>query len=122
MLGLHTADDDTWMTATLKDPRSMDAVVLDHSPAWKSLGVSILHRLVLDHCLARYGKASCRYVHDVREVLAAVKERSCDLACLVQPAGIDHIRQLASTFEKMPAKSTYFYPKLASGLVFNPIA
>ena len=43
------------------------------------------------------------------------------LACLVPPAGMQHIEEIASHLEKMPAKSTYFYPKLLSGLVINPL-
>lgn len=120
-LGLNSVADDTWLLAALRSPASMDAIVTDHSSAWKSLGVAILHRLVLDHCLRGQGEPKCRYVHLVDEVLSAVTAREVDLACLVQSATADHIRQLAGTFEKMPPKSTYFYPKLASGLVFNPI-
>ncbi|MFO0949262.1 MAG: DUF1015 domain-containing protein, partial [Planctomycetota bacterium] len=120
-LGFNTTADDTWLLATLRDKESMELIVHDHSDVWRSLGVSILHRLVLDHCLAGEGKVECKYVHLTSEVLDAVKAKSCQLACLVQPATVEHIRQLAGTFEKMPPKSTYFYPKLASGLVFNPI-
>lgn len=121
-LGFCTPVDGQWILATLKSPSLMDTVVRDHSSIWKSLGVSILHRLALDHCLSAVDKAKYQYVHLTSEVEDAVSARSCDLACLVQPATVDHIRELAGTFEKMPAKSTYFYPKLASGLVFNPIA
>ena len=46
---------------------------------------------------------------------------SCDLACLVPPAGMGHVESIASNLEKMPPKSTYFYPKLLSGLVLNPL-
>ena len=45
----------------------------------------------------------------------------CDLACLVPPAGMEHVESIASKLEKMPPKSTYFYPKLLSGLVLNPL-
>ena len=51
----------------------------------------------------------------------AIGAKSCDLACLVPPARIDDVETIASKFEKMPPKSTYFYPKLLSGLVFNPL-
>ena len=44
-----------------------------------------------------------------------------ELACLVMPATIDHIQSISEHQERMPAKSTYFYPKLLSGLVFNPL-
>ena len=63
----------------------------------------------------------CRYVHLLREVNEAVGARSCQLAVLVPPAGMNHVEQIAGSLEKMPPKSTYFYPKLLSGLVFNSL-
>ncbi|QDU59890.1 hypothetical protein Pan216_07230 [Planctomycetes bacterium Pan216] len=121
MMAFGTTSDQEWFVATLKDPKAMDAAVSDHSEVWKSLGVSILHRLALGKCLEGMGTPSCTYVHLVDEVLESMAAKSCDLCCIVQPATVEHIRALASKFEKMPPKSTYFYPKLASGLVFNPI-
>lgn len=120
-IGFCTTADGNWVVATLRSPQSMDDAVEGHSDVWKGLGVSILHKLALEKCLAPAGEAQCQYVHLLREVVDAVAAKDCDVACLVQPATVDHIRELAGTFEKMPAKSTYFYPKLASGLVFNPI-
>jgi uncharacterized protein (DUF1015 family) len=119
-LAFCTVQDGTWIFATLRDPSIMNKVVPDRSDVYRSLGVSILHRLVLETCLAP-SQATCRYVHLTREVFDAVSARECPLACLVQPATVGHIRQLSGTFETMPAKSTYFYPKLASGILFNPI-
>jgi uncharacterized protein (DUF1015 family) len=43
------------------------------------------------------------------------------LAVLVAPAGMDHVEEIAGNLEKMPPKSTYFYPKLLSGLLFNSL-
>ena len=43
------------------------------------------------------------------------------LACLVPPAQIEHVESIAARLEKMPPKSTYFYPKLQTGLVFNSV-
>ena len=121
LLGFGTVADGAWTLARLRRPESMSDLVADHSETWRSLGVAILHRLALDHCLAKAGQRTCRYVHLTGEVDEAMRQRNCQLACLVQSATVDHIRQLSATFEKMPPKSTYFYPKLASGLVFNPI-
>ena len=45
----------------------------------------------------------------------------CDLACLVPPPEMAHVESIASNLETMPPKSTYFYPKLLTGLVLNPI-
>ncbi len=44
-----------------------------------------------------------------------------DLATLVMPASLQHVRQISEHRERMPAKSTFFYPKLLSGLVINPL-
>jgi uncharacterized protein (DUF1015 family) len=44
-----------------------------------------------------------------------------ELAALVMPATVQHIRRISQHGERMPAKSTYFYPKLIGGLVINPL-
>ena len=62
-----------------------------------------------------------RYVHSISEVLSDVATRACDLACLVPAARMSHVESIASNLKTMPAKSTYFYPKLLTGLVLNPI-
>ncbi len=63
----------------------------------------------------------CHYVHLLREVTEAIAAKQCDVAALVPPATMDHVEQIAGNLEKMPPKSTYFYPKLLSGLVLNPL-
>jgi uncharacterized protein (DUF1015 family) len=101
----------------------MAALAPTHSPAWHGLGVAILHVALLDHLLAPSLKAkpTCQYVHLLREVIDATAGRQCQLAVLVPPATMDHVEQIAGNLEKMPPKSTYFYPKLLSGLVFNSL-
>jgi uncharacterized protein (DUF1015 family) len=84
--------------------------------------VAILHRLVVDTLLAAKDLPKPRYVHLVREVVDGLNEADeFPLAALVMPATVDHIRVISEHSERMPAKSTYFYPKLLSGLVFNPL-
>ena len=118
-LGFCTVSDGKWTLATLRDKGFMKEAAADKSETYRSLGVSILHRLVLEKALAP-SEIQCQYVHLTREVFDAVTNKDCQLACLVQPATVDHIRQLSGTFETMPAESTS-YPKLASGILFNPI-
>jgi len=122
-LGFGTVADGVWQTARLKTPEAMDSLAADHSRAWRGLGVSILHVLVLEHLLAsKLGKkGECKYVHLLREVTDSVAGRECQLAVLVPPAQMQHVEQIAGGLEKMPPKSTYFYPKLLSGLVFNSL-
>jgi uncharacterized protein (DUF1015 family) len=67
------------------------------------------------------GQPQCRYVLLLREVIDATAARDCQLAVLVPPATMGHVEQIAGNREKMPPKSTYFYPKLLSGLVFNSL-
>jgi uncharacterized protein (DUF1015 family) len=123
LLGFGTVADGIWQTARFRTPDRMAQLAAEHSPAWRGLAVSILHVLVLDHLLAPvlHNKAECKYVHLLREVTDATSARQCDLAALVPPATMAHVEQIAGNLEKMPPKSTYFYPKLLSGLVFNSL-
>jgi uncharacterized protein (DUF1015 family) len=124
LLGLGTIADRKWLLARLRSTKTIDRLVPQHSPAWRGLGVSVLHELVLGHLLRDQFESTTpqlRYVHLLREVIEFMDQRACDLACLVPAATMDHVEQIASTGERMPAKSTYFYPKLLTGLVLNPI-
>ena len=104
----------------------MDQVAADHSVEWQELGVSILHRLIVDSLLGLPELPKPEYVHLVQEVVERLQpssdaDQDFSLAALVMPATLDHIRTLSQQGERMPAKSTYFYPKLLSGLVINPL-
>jgi uncharacterized protein (DUF1015 family) len=122
-LGFYTAKDERWVVATIADAgrARMAQIAADHSPAWQGLGVAILHRLVIDTLLGARDLPKPRYVHLVDEVVEGLESDEFQLAALVMPATVDHVRQISEHRERMPAKSTYFYPKLLSGLVFNPL-
>jgi uncharacterized protein (DUF1015 family) len=123
VLGLGTTRDGWWTLARLTDGSPMIKLAPDQSDDWRGLGVSLLHKLVLEHLLKEHhaGGPKCRYVHLVDEVIEAQTEGEVPLACLVPPAQIEHVESIAARLEKMPPKSTYFYPKLQTGLVFNPV-
>jgi uncharacterized protein (DUF1015 family) len=123
VLGFGTVADGVWQTARFCTPELMAALSPDHSPAWRGLGVSILHVALLGRLLpsAVGRKPECRYVHLLREVLDDTAAERCDIAALVPPATMSQVEQIAGSLEKMPPKSTYFYPKLLSGLVFNSL-
>jgi uncharacterized protein (DUF1015 family) len=137
-LGLYTAADDQWMVARLTDAgrRRMAEVATDHSADWQGLGVSLLHRLIVETLLGATSLPTPKYVRDIEEVIRGLKQGDdagrdatgqqgsggrFELAALVMPATVEHIRAISSHGERMPAKSTYFYPKLLSGLVINPL-
>jgi uncharacterized protein (DUF1015 family) len=123
LLGFGTVADGVWQTARLRDPGEMAKLAAEHSEAWRGLAVAVLHVLVLDRILglASGAKPACKYVHLLREVQEATAAKECQVAALVPPATMGHVEQIAGNLEKMPPKSTYFYPKLLSGLVFNPL-
>jgi uncharacterized protein (DUF1015 family) len=122
LLGIGTVADGVWQIARFKSPELMAQLAAEHSASWRSLAVAVLHRVVLDKVLAGAGHApKCQYVHLIREVEEASAARQCQLAVLVPPATMAHVEQIAGNLEKMPPKSTYFYPKLLSGLVFNSL-
>ena len=123
LLGFGTTADGVWQTARFKDPAIMSELAQQHGPAWRGLAVAILHVVVLDRLLANIHsqKPTCKFVHLLSEATSAVAARQCDLAALVPPAGMSHVEEIAGNLEKMPPKSTYFYPKLLSGLVFNSL-
>jgi uncharacterized protein (DUF1015 family) len=137
-LGLYTAKDDKWTIARLTDAgrRRMAEVAAEHSADWQGLGVSILHRLVVATLLDAANLPAPKYVRDIEEAIRGLTEGDAagrdatgqqgsggpfELAALVMPATVEHIRVISSHGERMPAKSTYFYPKLLSGLVINPL-
>ena len=139
-IGFFTGQDERWTLATITDAgrAAMAKLAAEHSADWQSLGVSILHRLAIDSILASGIKElpKPKYVHTVPEVIesldhgdAATRDATgvmgqggrFELAALVMPALLDHIRTISQHNERMPAKSTYFYPKLVSGLVINPL-
>ena len=123
LLAFGTLADNTWILGRLTDTSAMDKLAAAHSGDWRGLGVSILHVLVLDHLMKEKAghNPSCKYVHLLGEVQDALAKKECDLAVLVAPAGMDHVEEIAGNLEKMPPKSTYFYPKLLSGLLFNSL-
>jgi uncharacterized protein (DUF1015 family) len=122
-IGFGTVVDDVWQVARFRAPQLMEQLANDHSPDWRGLAVAVLHRVILDKILpeAGHGKTKCQYVHLLREVTEAMAARQCQLAALVPPASMEHVEQIAGNLEKMPPKSTYFYPKLLSGLLFHSL-
>ena len=138
ILGLYTRADDTWTLATITDEgrRRMNQLAPDQCDCWRQLGVSILHRLLMDNLLDGGNLPRPMYVHAVDEVIHGLREGDTigrdatgqdaggghfEIACLVIPASLEDVREISHQRQRMPAKSTYFYPKLLSGLVMNPL-
>lgn len=124
-MALYTAKDGKWNLLQLTEAgrEKMAEVAKEHQPEWQELGVAILHSLVIDTLLGLKGHEKPKYVHEVEEVVETLKSEpeTYPLAALVMPATVQQIQDLSMVRERMPAKSTYFYPKLISGFVFKPL-
>ncbi len=68
-----------------------------------------------------FGPEGVSYTPRVEEAVAAVDSGRADAAFLLRPPTIDQVRAVAERGETMPQKSTYFFPKLVSGLLFHPL-
>ncbi|MGH2514122.1 MAG: DUF1015 domain-containing protein [Ktedonobacterales bacterium] len=98
------------------------------SDAWRRLDVAILHELVLNAALGisdevvRAGE-HISYTRDAGAALAAVAQGhdGAEVALLLNATPPAAIRDVARAGDRMPQKSTYFYPKLITGLVINPV-
>ena len=69
----------------------------------------------------RLGQEGLSYTADWREAVRAVDDGEAAVALLMRPTRIEDVFEVAARGETMPQKSTYFYPKLVSGLLFHPL-
>ena len=123
--GLWTRDTSKAFILTLRDPKIMDQLAADHSKAWRKLDVAILERVLLKndlpHAVDPADKPRLSYAHLSQQAFDAVHEDGADAAIILRPLPVQSLQDVASQGERMPAKSTYFYPKAISGLVINPL-
>ena len=118
----HTASGTCLVTPA--DENIMYRYTPHRSAAYRSLDVAVLHQAILKP-LFGVGEdelaagTNLRYTRDMHEALDAVDAGDAQAAFLLNPTRVRQIRDVAIAGEKMPQKSTYFYPKLTTGLVFN---
>jgi uncharacterized protein (DUF1015 family) len=133
LMALFATGDSRWILCDAKPEAKlkMKSLAPDQSDDWRALGVSLLHRLVIESLLDCAGHPKPTYVHQVEEVVDALRgtgtlsENDSDepftLAALVMPARVSDVEAISLHKERMPAKSTYFYPKLLSGMTFHKL-
>jgi len=92
----------------------------------RDLDVSLLHALLLERLLgidrtALQKQTNVRYVKDFTDALRQSRDPTVQAAFLLNPTRLDDLRTAVDAGNVLPQKTTYFYPKLASGLVIAPI-
>jgi uncharacterized protein (DUF1015 family) len=90
------------------------------APSLRALDTWFLHQAVLGPLL-KVPDEAVDYVHSQAEAEEAVARGSCRLAVLMRPTPVGQIVDVAEARESMPAKSTFFHPKVPSGLVIHPL-
>ena len=109
---------------TLKDLAVMAELLPEKSDASRQLDVSVLHTLVLERILGidkenMANQKNLTYTRSLEEALQSAADGTSQCAFILNPTRVEEIGAVAAAGEKMPQKSTYFYPKLITGLVMN---
>jgi uncharacterized protein (DUF1015 family) len=112
---------------TLKDQSIADRALDGLPDAYRRLDTAVLEALVLRGALGMSEDdishlSGLRYSNDLRQAIEAVESGRADAGFFLRPTRVEQVREVAAAGESMPPKSTYFYPKVPTGLVFNPLA
>jgi uncharacterized protein (DUF1015 family) len=125
--GLLSAESAELYLLSLADPKAVDALLpRDRSTAWRSLDYAIVNHALLRHVLgleeaqmSDYG--TLWFSEDAAEAERDIRSGRARYAVLVNSVPITRVLDIADSGERMPQKSTFFYPKVPTGLVFNPL-
>jgi uncharacterized protein (DUF1015 family) len=111
---------------TLRDQAIADRALAGRSEAYRHLDTGVLEALVLKGALGLSDEDIAHfnglfYARDTAEALAMVSSGEYEAAFLMRPTPVTQVRDVAAAGENMPPKSTYFFPKLLTGLLFSPL-
>jgi len=127
VFGLYLREQNKYYLLTLKNEKIMDKLLKDDKPKeWRKLDVVIIHTVLINHILGISEEGIAKednitYTKDENEAIELVKKGTYQMAIVLNPTKVEQIVNIASEKELMPQKSTYFYPKLLTGLVMNKI-
>jgi uncharacterized protein (DUF1015 family) len=104
-----------------------DRALAGHSDSYRRLDTAVLEKLVLEDALGFTeddisAQRGLGYARDLEQAIALLRAGAYELAFLLRPTPVEQVQAVAAAGETMPPKSTYFYPKLLSGLLFNPLS
>jgi uncharacterized protein (DUF1015 family) len=111
---------------TLKDQSIADAALAGKPDPYRRLDTAVLEAIVLKGALGMSEDDishlhGLNYSKDARDARAAVADGRADAAFFMRPTPVEQVREVAEAGESMPPKSTFFFPKIPTGLVFNPL-
>jgi len=118
--------DGSFAALTLRNPEIVDRLLPERTLQWRRLDTVVLHELFIERVLGIDSQAVAdhRYIEFLRDVQAgyeAVRRGQAGFLLVMNPTRIEQMRACAAAGERMPHKSTDFYPKVISGLVALPV-
>lgn len=110
----------------LKDDSVLARALPDASEAYRTLDAAALESLILKGPLGMStddiaAKRGLSYCSDFDEAVARLEREEAEAAFFLRPTPVDQVRAVADAGETMPPKSTFFFPKLLTGIAFNPL-
>ncbi len=125
-IGLVSTSGKSARQLTLNSLNSLGKEFDEFSDAYRSLDTALLETLIFKRALGASQeelatKGSILYIKDAKDAVRMVNEGEGQAAFLMNPPPVGVVREVAAAGETMPPKSTYFYPKLLTGLVFSPL-
>jgi len=126
VIGASFKRDPRYLILRLKNKRIMQRLAKDLSAPLRELDVNTLHLLILEHILGMAPEQqesgdTVGYFEDEETVLQTLEKEEFQAAFLLNAPKAEEVLAIAAAGEKMPQKSTYFYPKLSSGLIVNKV-
>jgi uncharacterized protein (DUF1015 family) len=123
--GLIEAGTGRALRLELASAEPADRALAGYSDSYRRLDTAVLEKLVLEEALGlteedishQRGLAYARDLGQTMELL----QSGYDVAFMMRPTPVEQVQAIAAAGETMPPKSTYFFPKLLSGLLFNPL-
>ncbi|MGK2932331.1 MAG: DUF1015 domain-containing protein [Solirubrobacterales bacterium] len=125
--GFFNQTEGRYLRLRLRDPVALDQLMEGRSEAYRHLDAAILEKVVLQNVLGLSeedveAKRGIGYAKSIESALDSVSGGDYQAAFILRATPIEQVRAVAAAGETMPPKSTYFYPKLLSGMAFNPLS
>jgi len=121
---MYVGETDKYYLLQLNGENVLDKVFANDHPEWKRLDAGILHSVIINRILGIHSgeaglKNFIKYVKNETEAISLVQSGDFQVAFILRPTLIEQVREIALARKVMPPKSTYFYPKLITGIVIN---
>lgn len=123
-VGLYDPVTGKTYTLTTKEADPLKATHPDEPQAWRDLDLTVLHELLVDRVIRpNFGgdSISYKYPHELKEMVVQAHQEEGRLGIITQPTPLEAVCKVSEADGVMPPKSTFFYPKLATGLVINSL-